>query len=217
MADSNLRPSASQKAIEAYLDSKGQNLAIYNGVLHTGYSPSIEGSAYYKSNVWEKSKLFYEGIFYREVPLRYDMLKDEVIIQQPSSGLGIILFSPRVEYFSFLNSPFIYRRKETNSLIPEGFYEQLAKGKIHLMVKRKVVIDEKITTQVNLKFIRVDHFYVLKDGVYYSIKNAKAFLELLPDKRKTIQQYLKKNKIKFRKAPEFTLLTIAEQYNKAFD
>jgi len=145
------------------------------------------------------------------------MLKDEVIIQQPSSGLGIILFSRRVEYFSFLNSPFIYNHKADNSLLPEGFYEQLAKGKIHLMVKRKVIIDEKITTQVNLKFIRVDHFYVLKDGVYYSIKNAKAFLELLPDKRKTIQQYLNRNKIKFRKAPESTLLTIAEQYNKAFD
>jgi len=215
--DSSFSQPAQEKAIKEYRESKGQNLSIYNGVLHTGYSPSIEGSAYYKSNVWEKGGLFYEGIFYREVPLRYDMLKDEVIIQQPSSGLGIILFSPRVEYFSFLNSPFIYRRKETNSLIPEGFYEQLAKGKIHLMVKRKVIIDEKITTQVNLKFIRVDHFYVLKDGVYYSIKNAKAFLELLPDKRKTIQQYLNRNKIKFRKAPESTLLTIAEQYNKAFD
>src|SRR5829696_6969701 len=80
MVDSNLRPSASQKAIEAYLDSKGQNLAIYNGVLHTGYSPSIEGSAYYKSNVWEKGGVFYERIFYKEVPLWYDMLKDEVII-----------------------------------------------------------------------------------------------------------------------------------------
>jgi hypothetical protein len=57
----------------------------------------------------------------------------------------------------------------------------------------------------------------MKADRYYAIKNQKDMLHLLGEKKKEIQKYLKKNKVKFKKDPENTLIKIAEQYNQAID
>jgi len=216
-ATSEYHHSAGEKAIEEYLEAKGQNLSIYNGIQHTGYLPDIKGSAYYKSEAWQKGSVFYDGILYKDVLLKYDMVKDELIVQHPGSFLGIVLFSPRVHHFSFLNSVFIYKDKSA-APIPEGFYEQLVHGEISLLVRRKEIIEEKIIfTELNREFLRQDQYYAQKGGNYYAIKNEKALLNLLGEKKQEIQKFLKKNKIKFKRNPEFTLLKIAEQFNQAKD
>lgn len=214
---SQYHQSAGEKAIEEYLEAKGQNLSIYNGIQHTGYLPSIKGSAYFKSDAWQKGAVTYDGILYKDALLKYDMVKDELIVQHPGSFLGVTLFSPRVDQFCFLNSQFIYIDK-TAASIPEGFYEQLVRGDVNLLVKRKEIIEEKIIfSELNREFLRQDQYYVQKDGKYYAIKNEKALLNLLDEKKQEIQKYLKKNKIKFKRNPEHTLLTIAEQFNQAKD
>jgi hypothetical protein len=216
--DSSFHQPAYAKAIEEFLEAKGQNLPVYNGIQHVGYPPLIQGSAYYKSNDWQKGSVLYDGVLYKDVFLKYDMLKDELIIRQPSSLLGVILFSPRVYHFSLWNSTFTYKHKADSASIAEGFYEQLVMGKMSLLAKRKEIIEETIiNTELFRKFVHNDQYYVMKADRYYAIKNQKDMLHLLGEKKKEIQKYLKKNKVKFKKDPENTLIKIAEQYNQAID
>ena len=207
----------SEKAIEEYLNMKGANLPVYNGIEHLGYLRMIEGSAYYKTSYWEKGSVFYDGILYKDVYLKFDMITDEVIIRQPTNLLAIILFSPRVNYFYFLDNFFIYIPDTGHLSIPVGFYEQLTKGKISLLAKRKEIIEEKITTELTRRFVRRDEFYILKENNYYVIKNEKDVLNLLGEKKKRIKQYLKNNKVKFHRNREKALVKIAEQYNLVTD
>ena len=213
--DSGIYLAAEEKAIEEYLHAKNQNLFIYNGIQHLGYLIFIEGSPYYKSSAWEKGIVLYDDILYKNVQLKYDMVTDEVIILQPINYLAIILFSPRVNYFSFSGSNFIYLH--ANDSMQGGFYEQLATGKINLLAKRKSLIEEKITSELIRRFIRKDQFYIRKDNQFHAIENEKDVLNLLGGKKKLIKQYLKNNKIKFNRNRELALVKIAEQYNQTID
>ena len=218
LADSGFYQSAGEKAIEKFLEAKVQNLPVYNGIQHIGYPHYIQGSAYYKSAAWQEGPVLYDGILYKNAFLKYDMVEEVLIIRQPNNLLGIILFGPRVSHFSFGNSTFIYKQKMDGQSIAEGFYEQLAEGKIGLLAKRKAVIEEGIVaTEMLRRFVRKDQYYAVKDGIYYAIKNLNDMLNLLGEKKKDIQKYLKKNKIRFKKDPEYALVKISELFNQAID
>ena len=216
LADSGFYQPAGEKAIEEFLEAQRQNLPVYNGLQHVGYSHRIQGSAYYKSDSWQEGAVLYDGILYKNAFLKYDMVKEVLIMRQPSSLLGIALFSPRVHYFSFENSTFIYKHKTDGQPITEGFYEQLVKGKIGLLAKRKERIEEEIVaTELLQKFVRTDQYYAVKEDNYYAIKSQNDILNLLGEKKKDIQRYLKKDRIKFKKDPEHALVKIAELFNQA--
>jgi hypothetical protein len=57
----------------------------------------------------------------------------------------------------------------------------------------------------------------MKKDVYYTFKNERSLLKILNDKKKEIQQYLKKNGIRYKDDPERSMIMAVEYYNRLID
>jgi hypothetical protein len=201
-----------------YFAKRAEELAIFNGVYHHGYPPSIEGHAYFQSPEWQKGYVIYDNILYENMAMKYDLLKDQLIVTpKEQSGMLITLFSPRVEQFSFSTFTFIRIDKtDQNSYLSPGFYQQLVRGKLTALAKRTKIINEKIEgTALLQKFEETVKYYLLKGGIFYPVKHKKDILTIVKDRRKEVQRFLLKNKLNYRKDREKTLVAVVEFYNQS--
>ncbi|MFL5738938.1 MAG: hypothetical protein ACJ75B_01870 [Flavisolibacter sp.] len=212
-ADSSFYSEALSSAISAY-DSlnKGLNAAIYNGVEQLGYVYTIKGTPYFGPKGWQKATVLYDGVLYRNVSVKYDMVKDLLLVAHPNGYTVLSLFSPRVDSFSFAGHRFYYLNRKD---IPAGFYELLKEGKVSIVAKRARKINENVfSPDRGEQFESEDEFFAVRDGNYHLIKTEKEMLALFPGQQKEAHRYLKSGKIKFRKNPEEAILRLAEYYNR---
>lgn len=198
-----------------YFLERGNETALYNGVLHYGYSADIKGIAYYNSQDWQRGEVVYEGILYKSVLMKYDLVKDQlIIIFNDTSGVSIGLFSHRVKQFAFSGSTFIRLDNNNDRIMQSGFYRQLTVGKVIALARAKKIIAEKIIdNRIARNFEESTKYYVLKEGNYFYIQNKNDLLNVLKDHKKEVQGFMKKNKFKYRKKSEETIVSVVDFYN----
>lgn len=201
--------------VASYANKAGAQAELYYGVEHTGYSPRIEGIAYYLSADWQKGTVIYNGILYTGISMKYDMVADELIVLHPNNYFGLAIVSERVSAFTIGNSSFVYVPKNNRYALKPGFYETLVSGELTLLAKRTKKIDEKIfNNEVQKKFIEDFEFYLIKDGAAHHITGESSVMDLLGDKARKVRGYLREKEISFRISKEFALTEIAVYYNQ---
>lgn len=200
-------------AASLYFAARGQASAIYNGRVFYGY-PGISGDAFYPSRDWQRGSLLYDGSWYNDILLMYDIHRGQVLIRHPNT-MSICLFNERVQKFSYDGRTFVRLNPDKDNILKSGFYQRLSEGKITIIVARQKSIEEKIVDLTfERKFISSNTYYALKDGNYYLINKQKTLLTLLKDKKQIILKHLKKEKLKYKHDTEKTIVTIAELYNQ---
>lgn len=202
--------------IALYQTALKQESGLYNGREHIRYSPSYIGHAYFAENSWQSSSVLYDGMFYDKVPAQYDLVKDDLVILHYNGAGNIRLVKEKVAQFELAGHTFINMHPDSARAykIEAGFYDLLFSGVIDVLAKRKKMIQERmVMQQLEIKFEPKETYYIKKEGTYYPVKNAAALLNVLQDKKREVQQHLRKNNLKFRKDPEATLVQAAEYYN----
>lgn len=206
-------------ALRVFHRSSGLQSQLYNGRTHIAYPPTMVGSAYYLSNDPQTGAVEYDHILFEQVPLWYDEVREKLVVQHFNGISAFELFSDRVSRFWIGTHPFIRLVQETGNSVnapATGFYEVLGSGKLSLLAKRKKLIIEFIDNMEIKK--RVDNnesFFVRADSVYYPVGSQRSLLSLMGDKKKGVQQYMKKNKWKFRRDPENYLVKAVTYYNQS--
>jgi hypothetical protein len=196
-----------------YDSARNQQAAIYNGVQHMGYGNLEKGTAYFLTPDWSNGNVIYDGMFYRNIPLHYDILADELIVESPN-GFGIILFSPRVKYFTIEGHRFINVADPQVTLSP-GFYDVLLQGAMTILVRRHKRINETITgTESEREYIEADDYYLMMDGRFHSIRNEEDIMQYTGNMKKEIKKILKKNHVHFKKEMEQAIKLVAGTYNQ---
>jgi hypothetical protein len=200
IVDSSFTESTEKSVLGFYNTARKEELSLFNGTLHYGYSPAIEGIAYYKYDTWQTGTVEYDGIVYSNVMMKYDLVTDKLIVQTATGNISIALFSPRVKGFSFSGHKFTWLQKKDKSSLPEGFYEIVAEGKATLYVRSaKIILEEIINNTLQRKFEETTKYYILKeDGIYYQVSNKNSLLSILREKRREVQDFISKRKLKYR-------------------
>jgi hypothetical protein len=208
------------QTVSNFNKSIGQQSRLYNGPEYQLYDRTIKGTALFPldAETWELGQVNYDGIFYKDVPMMYDIYKDVVVVLLYNKFSMYTLLDERVHDFNLSGHHFV--RVEADSLnsrsgISTGFYDQLYGGKIEVLVKRTKTIQSSTNVTANLEtyFIEKNDYYLRKGNAYYSVGGESSFLNVLKDKKKILQQYIKDNKIKFRKDPEGAMANIAAYYD----
>jgi hypothetical protein len=198
-----------------YKKSLGVSLPLYNGRQFYGYPASFKEHAFYPVNEWSTGSILFDNMWYNNVPVMYDVYKDEVVVMHPN-GVPFVLFSDRVQEFSLRGHVFV-RLFAAKDKIATGFYERLSTGKATIFAKRVKLLDEKIIgLEIERKFIIKDMFYVQKDKLYTRINKQQSLLSVLKDKHGELQQYIKQSRIRFKAGPETYITQVAEFYNKLY-
>lgn len=186
---------------------------LYNGVEHVGYAYKIKGHAYFLQRELSIGTIVYDELEFANVPMLYDLLKGQVVIQHLDGFSKVGLISSKVKSFSLLNHHFVRLDSIPGTPITGGFYDELYTGNTKVLEKRWKFIEEIVKEEVEREFIEKNAVFVQKEDSYYAIKNYKALLTVLKDKAPQVKQYLRKNRIKFRKDPESTILKAAVYYD----
>jgi hypothetical protein len=220
-ADSSVRNASIKNVIGLFNEEIAGNSHLFNAPEHRGYMRPAIGHPYFLSEDFRIGNIYYDGIFYEDIPLMYDLTKDNVVSVQfvKDSSLqyrGIFkmdLTRERTGAFSMPGHDFIKIETDTNvSSMKPGFYELLYNGNPKVLVRRwKVLVEEIKDRDLIRRYDSSNAYYILKEGVYYNVKSKNAVLDLLKDKRKEVAAYISKNRWKFRKQRE-TLITEAVRY-----
>lgn len=207
-----------RNAAAVYFQALGEQSGIYRGAEYTGHSYRIKsGHQFFESADFSYGSVFYDGIFYNDIPLWYDIVKNQVIVRYADEFSRIVLHNEKIDYFSLHNHHFIHIKPDelNSSVISSGFYDRVYNGRIQVFVERsKGALKEVSSEGTYLKILKQkNNFFLKKEGVYYPVESLGSVLKSLGSKQKEIQEFLKKSNTKFRKDPENTIVRIVRYYD----
>lgn len=108
---------------------------LYNGNRYHIYDSRSLDHQFFEIEEWAKGTIYYDQQRFDDVPLLYDIFKDQVVIQYQGHPGLIQLQSERVTAFSYINHRFI--RIENNKAegvnLSTGFYDVLYDGKTQVL------------------------------------------------------------------------------------
>ena len=210
---------STEKIIDLYYMALGEQAPIYNGNEYIEYAFTLqEGHPFFKSSVFTNADIYFDGMLFLGVPMVYDLIKDQVVIRDFHNIYKINLPASKIQQFILSDHVFVRIVHNNFNEINTGFYEQLYKGKVGLFAKReKAIIEKHGSQQIDNVVVSTNSYYVMKKDIYYKFKNERSLLKILNDKKKEIQQYLKKNGIRYKDDPERSMIMAVEYYNRLID
>jgi len=193
---------ALNNASVVYTKAIGAQLPLNNGPEYYFYNPvKFRGSAYFMDTTYTPGSVYYDGAEYKEV--QYVLLND------------------RVQNFDLLKHHFININADTltkNTVMTTGYYDELYHGRTEVVSKRyKTIQRYNSTTGAQEAYSYFtdtkEDFFIRKDNIYYNVAGKRELLDILKDKKKQLQQYVKGNNIKFNKDRGQALASVAAYYD----
>jgi hypothetical protein len=216
--DSIRAQSSVADAVAFYNKYVGEDSHLYNGSEYVRTDYRIKGDAWFGSDLLQAGSINYDNVLYQKVNLAYDIVHDEIVTNKYQQNFRIKLVSEKVAYFSLPGHFFvrIVQDSMNKQIITTGFYDLLYNGRLKLFAKRIKLIKQKTTVDEadQLWFEERDLYYIEKDNRYYAVQSKALLFDVLRDRKKDVQKYLRKNKIKFRKNPELTILKAVAYYDQ---
>jgi hypothetical protein len=216
--DSLIRQSSINNVVQFYYKSVGLQAHLYNGPLYD-YYPKVftEGFPYFKSNLSTTGSVSYDGLHYDSILMTYDLVGDELIIFHPVGNFPINLIKNKVDSFSLYGHSFIHIKTDSQSVLPgNGFFDQLySSPAITFLAKRRKSIQEMGTSStIETKVHQKTTYYISKKGVAHVIRNKNSVLNLMKERKSELQQYIKRNSIRFKKNFEADVLSTVKYYDQ---
>ena len=197
-----------------YMQESGAFSALYYGNEYEGY-PRTKNHPFLKDLQYAKVQLSYQNVVYPDVSLRLDVYRGELIVQSPMYH-EIVLFPEKVNYAVLHGLFVVYLQKDSLPGCPsDGYYILHYSGKNKVLEKVNALLLEKTSPNHMERFFEFSsHYYILLDGVIYSIKGKKGLLKVLHPYKKELSQYISSRKLSFRKDKEQFLISTVSEYER---
>lgn len=161
---------------------------------------------------YAQGNLFYDGVYYTNVYMRLDLVRDELVVRIANNMYGIILDSEKFQYADFHGYRIIHiAENNPDYSLPPGYYQLIHNGENRVLKKE--------TFQYNLseqKFVnRSIRYYIEKDGTFHRVKQTKgSILSVLREHRRDLDRMIKGLHLNIRKDTEASLVMIVTEYEK---
>ncbi|HEY9194953.1 MAG TPA: hypothetical protein VIM77_01765, partial [Mucilaginibacter sp.] len=107
--DTVIHRNAIAHIVDGYNTAIGQMSRLYNGPEYEFYDPLIKSNAFFLDiNAFKPGTVNYDGIFYSDVPMMYDLNKDMVVVRLYNGFSKYSLLNSRVQNFDLLGHHFVY-------------------------------------------------------------------------------------------------------------
>ena len=178
-----------------------ENTLLYNGIENIDLQRTIDDANKFllKGRDFEKGSLVYDGQFFPEVPMRFNLVDDEIIVSLKNDQENSIfkLIKEKVERFTLDDRDFVFIPANANSEISEGFFQELYKSGNFEVFKKYLKREFKILDRTNpyYRYEVIDPEYYMKyDKSYYKINSWKDLATHFPSFKKDIRKFYKDNK-----------------------
>lgn len=178
-----------------------ENLGINNGPLQTNpYKTIGQNNMYYIADKYSKGDVIYDGQTYYDVNIKYDIYKDELILNPygESEHIGLILIKDKIESFSIKDKRFVKIEKKDNDL-PEfttGYYEENEFAPDFIFyIKHHKDIQKGINDDGVFYNFKENHlFFIYLKNKTYQIKSKNDIIKLFPEQKKQINTFYSTNR-----------------------
>jgi hypothetical protein len=189
---------------------------IYNGTSYIHYWNKVLGHPYFGQEQQQNASICFKEYTYIDVPLKFDLVKYQIVILNPSNGFEMALLSEHISGFNIASHEFIKLKNDsTQSDMPgPGFYELLYNGKSSVIAKYSKRIEASLKAEDNFsKFVEYAKFYIHVKGRYHLVENKSDIYRLLVDQKSQLRKYNNKENLQYSKSPAKTLTSIAAYYD----
>ncbi|WP_298136840.1 hypothetical protein [Flavobacterium sp.] len=184
------------------------SLPLYNGKFYNDiYKTKSDTIHPFLKKDFISGSVTYENQFYQNVNIKFDIYKDNLLInpKNKSNVFTLILDKSKVENFNFLNKTFINidYKKYSNSKSFSGFFEYIPiQNNFELLVKynkenEKVIFNEKLIDE----FYYSQNFYIVVDNKIHKFNSKKDAIEIFKKNKSDINTFYRKNKYKEKNNP----------------
>lgn len=212
--DSTFYDLAIQKVISLYNKTLEENTHLYNGMEYIEDHPGVIGSPFWKAIMPQMGSIYYDGVLYSNIPLAYDIVKEEVVIRNKQQ-LSVKLVPEKIDYFILFNQLFIHIANDSisNPGFQPGLYNViLDNASITVLAKRKKTPLRVLLPTDHYEFREVDTYFIKRNEKYYFVDNKSSLLNALQDKKDEIKKFIQKNKFNFKKDFENSIIKTADYY-----
>jgi len=195
-----------------YINKAKNQLIIYSGKEERVYPNYVLNHPYLDTNEYRVGTLSYDGLIYPNVKMRLNQHQDQLIVLSPDMRYNIILSDELIDYAIIDSLYLFYNRPDENiSRLPEGYLVRLFDGRYPVLKKEKMFLNSAINDRViEMSFTKRIRYYMCVDGVYHTVGSKNSVLNLFKSHKKDINQFIKQNKLNFKKSPEQALITVAK-------
>jgi hypothetical protein len=181
---------------------------------------NIEGTPFLNDRFVKGSLVTTDSIMFKNVPLRYNIFKDEMEFKFGEGDPPRIIGNPRSFLFFYLeDQTFTYLTFIENNKPGQGYFEVLNQGQCQLLLRRQTAYaePEKARGYIESRPARFEqrrNAYYLKFGKQLPGAvnlNRRDVLRAFGDKQEEIAGYAKENKLSFRNLED--LIKITRYYN----
>jgi hypothetical protein len=218
LEDSILFQTALSHTLAVYYDQLGDQSRLYNGSLYQGYDNVFrEGSPYFLgSQATRVGWVEYDSMIFINVPMLYEDFRQKLVAVD--QGFRLQLINERVNSFTIASHHFIrvFPAPEYKGLPEKGFYEQLYSGRTAILKWTKKNMQEVLSaSEGSIWYVyESESYFIHNGGSWVYIKSRKDLLNILGDRRKEIQRFIKKNKLNYRKDRDNTLIQVGGYYDQ---
>lgn len=201
-----------------YTASFAAHPQLFNGPEYLDYAKPYHkrtGHQFFAVPEKQPGSVHYNGHLFAGLLLAYDVVLDQVVLSPPSSPLTLRLINENVRAFDLNGHHFIrlVADSSTGKTMRTGYYEVLFDSTVQVLAKRTKRLQEQVAQSViNVEFIAKDELFFKKNGIYSPVSR-KSAMRLFADRNKEMQDYLKAQKLSFKKAQlEATVVQLASYY-----
>ncbi|MGJ8742973.1 hypothetical protein [Polaribacter sp.] len=185
------------------------NLPINNGVIYIEQYRTLKDNHHFLiDHNFHNGDVEYDGQTYYNIPIKYDVFEDNLIVKIPSvnENYPLVLAKEKISAF-YLNSNSFINTKEN------GFMSQLSKYKDFILYKKyfKKRLSKTSTRFSYHKFIPENTYFIGKNDVYTNINKKKYWLQLFPNKKNIIRGYFKENAQKLEHKPDAFMIELLKK------
>lgn len=216
-ADTTFLSAAIENTIQTYQRTIGGQAKINNGSKYLPPKEAEDHHPYFLSEDWIMGDAFYDGEYFSNIPLMFDVLNSRLITEHHSSGHPIQLVIEKLDRFSISGHSFqkIKNESANGSLPATDFYDFLYPGETTVVARRQKVLREKIeSSEIHTQYDEKTRYFILKNGVFFQVKSKSSVLKVLADQKNPLKKFMKARGIKFSLDRELALKSLAEFYDK---
>ena len=189
---------------QEYFSAASDFARLYVGAVEPQYSKSLwHDIPYYKGNTnMYKGRISYYGVVYDDVQLRFDQLKQCVVVLSPVERVVCLPEQEYVDWFEMDGHRYVHDPEDSSryaSLLCDGSSNGL---RLYHSIWKIYGRERSFGGKKYLKTLEAEEQYMLmaSDGAMYHVKRAKDVAKLFPEQKKQIKQFAKKNHLSFSKS-----------------
>jgi hypothetical protein len=191
--------------LSAYQEEIPYFQELITGGQYAAPSARIKGDPYFITRQFEAGTLRINGISYPQVPLIYDIFRDQLVTFHPIFNQKILIKPEKIDGFEWSDGKLFRFFSGNESFLHHGngIYQVLGQGKSIALVKRyKTTRSFRDISRYDAEYVEKKDYFLWKEGTFFPIKKSSQAFTALQLNAKELKKELKSKGLQFNKAPE---------------